>query len=85
MAPKLEEEFTRYKKSYRAKLEDRRFWQGLTAVVLFYLFGPYLLLWIATRFPVIPETALRFLERAETSDNPMSPKKRDAGSTRPLP
>jgi len=83
VAPKLEKEFVQYAKRYRSKLEDRRFWQGMTAVVLFYLFAPYLLYWTALRFPAFPETVLRLLNQPDSSDTPLSPS--NAGSSKSLP
>jgi hypothetical protein len=85
MAPKLESEFAQHARRLRIKWDDRRFWQGLTGVVIFYLVAPHLLLAIATRFPALPEMALRLLNGNHPSESPVKPEQKNAGSSRPLP
>lgn len=81
----LEKEFAYYARRYQIKLDDRRFWQGLTAVVVIWFAGPYLLRAIARAFPSFPDTMIQLTERMDLSDNPVNPKNRNADPSRSLP
>ena len=85
MAPKLESEFAQYARRLRIRWDDRRVWQGLTGVVIFYLVTPHLLLWIATRFPAFPDTALRLLHANDAAESLVKPEHNHASPSRPLP
>lgn len=85
MAPKLESEFAQHARRLRIKWDDRRVWQGLTGVVIFYLVAPHLLLAIATRFPALPQMALRLLNGNQPSKSLVNPEHKNASPSRPLP
>lgn len=85
MKLKLEKEFAHYARRYQIKVDDRRFWQGLAAVVVIWLVGPYLLWAIARAFPSFPDTMIQLIERMNPSDNPVNPKNRNADPSRSLP
>lgn len=85
MKLKLEKEFAHYARRYQIKVDDHRFWQGLAAVVVIWLVGPYLLWAIARAFPSFPDTMIRLTERMNLSDNPVNPKNRNADPPRSLP
>lgn len=80
----LEREFIKYARRYQEKVDDRRLWRGLAAVVFIWLLVPYLLWGITQAFPGFPDTMLRLINRPSPSANPVSPQSRNADPPRSL-